>query len=173
MVSAVFGLVGVLVGGALNLWVGLRLDRRRNDKELRTAARLLLPELEEIRRILCVPSRPTRWGGLRDFPSERWATHERHLAESLSDQQWSDLETVYTSLRLFEDEAESYEPHDELFSDDVAHIELTVAVLLTAIESVERLAHGHRRSAVSEKEASALYEQSLREAELRMEPVNG
>jgi hypothetical protein len=168
MISALFGLAGVLIGGALNLWVGLRLARRRDRRELRTAARLLLPELEEIRRAFTVPSRPSRWGALCDFPTERWVAHETQLAHSLANEQWSDLQSVYTSLALFVDEASDHDADDELYSDDHAHIDLTLAVLDGAIESVASIAGGHRASR-SEDEGRVLYEQSLREAELRFE----
>jgi hypothetical protein len=169
MISALFGLAGVLIGGALNLLVGLRLAQRRDRRELRTAARLLLPELEEIRRAFTVPSRPTRWGALSDFPTERWVANETQLAHSLADEQWSDLQSVYTSLALFVDEASDHDADDELYSDDHAHIDLTLAVLNGAITSVASIAAGRRRSGRSEDEGRVLYEQSLREAELRFE----
>lgn len=99
MSAALAGLIGVLVGSLLNIAGGLLLARRREARELRTAARLVVRELEEIQGALRWARRDGRWGWLFDLPNERWLTHEQLLASSLGRDDWRSVSDLYESIR--------------------------------------------------------------------------
>lgn len=112
MTAAIFGLVGVLIGGALNIVNAYLAERRAQKREGRTAARLLLPELIEASRMLMTAKQTNRFPGT-DFPRLQWTKHEATLARLLDSGTWDSVSQVYTSLHLFDDERPKFEEEDE------------------------------------------------------------
>jgi hypothetical protein len=141
MTEAIFGLVGVLVGGLLNgagLWL---VERHRSRRAARTAARLLLPELIEIERILTIRMwREPKWRGMAEFPHERWDRYESTLAPVLSKWDWAALTSLYESLRLFEDEASYHAKLDTpVDGESLEYLHLTQGVAADAMQVRHRL----------------------------------
>lgn len=138
--GAILPLIGVVLGVLGSGGINYFLNRRSEARGVRTMARLLVPELEEISRGLEGALGVGKHAAVASLPRARWELYESQLASSLNDGDWFTLETVYTSLRLFEDEAKDADPHDPLHPDDRAHVRLTLDVTLDALARVKRLA---------------------------------
>ena len=138
--TAVLALCGVVVGGAINLVSGIVLDRRRQGREIRTAARLIVTELASIRDKLEDLLRRKTWGAISHVDVTRWTEHEGQLAAALDNSDWTSVHSLYRSIRLFSDEASDFAGTDEVTAEDLAHARLTLDVLADALPRLKRLA---------------------------------
>jgi hypothetical protein len=77
--AAVFGLLGFSVGGSLNIVGGLIIAARHEKRQPRTAARLLMSELEEIASELRVCIMVRTWP--TQIQTKQWAEFESRLAK--------------------------------------------------------------------------------------------
>jgi hypothetical protein len=103
MAEAVFGLLGVLVGGLLNggvAWIG---ERRRLKAEAKVAARLVASEVEV--NVIAVESALKRSKLVQlDLGSRaQWGKNRAILAAVISDEEWSGLDNFYMLLELLMD----------------------------------------------------------------------
>ena len=108
MSVAVVGIAGVLLGALLNALGGYVLMRRREKREIRTAARLLLPELLENRSTLDTALVLERWECV-SFDTERWQQYETVLAGSMGER-WTELTKTYTAFTLLNADRSHREP---------------------------------------------------------------
>ena len=99
MTEAIFGLVGVLVGGFLNGGVSWLADRRTRTSEGRVAARLVSSEIQlnniHLRRAIEREQGSYVSSSVRDSD---WEKHRATLALLLEDQAWSCIEHYYLVL---------------------------------------------------------------------------
>jgi hypothetical protein len=101
MTAAIFGLVGVMVGGALNAIVAAAAERRREARERRTTSRLLGRELNGalygVREWIRVGSvgHPLREDVLR-FPA--WKLYHTVAARTLEPDDWDSVSDAYSLL---------------------------------------------------------------------------
>jgi hypothetical protein len=87
--AAVFGLIGVIVGGVLNGFVSYVLERRNERRAARTAARLLLDEWRPLVFLVADVLRLGRWRpGEQPITFEEWSRHRELLANQLSQEAW-------------------------------------------------------------------------------------
>jgi hypothetical protein len=106
--QAIFGLIGVVVGGMLTGGVSYALGRAEQNRELRRTRRLIISELstawmhltlvvrhgpeklsERIRR-----DKPDDW-----MPTQIWRSHKAEFAGSrASEEEWRRIDTIYDSL---------------------------------------------------------------------------
>lgn len=93
-----------MLGGLLNVANAWLAERRKERRDRRAAARMLIPELVEARRALWMMQYFGDWTATGRFERARWELHEANLARFLDDDTWSDLSSIYLSLSLFEDE---------------------------------------------------------------------
>jgi hypothetical protein len=106
MLTAIFGLVGVVVGGLLTGGVELALERYRRSAQIKVAKRLVLDELHNIWTHLDLLDK----GGLtpqampaeeqaRFLPTTDWMTYREPLAsgDALSDDEWIALSNLMRS----------------------------------------------------------------------------
>jgi hypothetical protein len=137
--AAIFGLVGVLIGAGLNALHGYSMTRRKEKREVRTVARLLLVELEGLEQslkwALDSPSRDALVG----LEMRWWDEHASLLASTLDDGDWRSLHAVHFSLQLFKDELLD-EEDDVLTSDDLAHLRITLDVTHDAVARFRNVA---------------------------------
>ena len=159
MEAAIFGLLGVVVGAVLNGLQNYSLARRKERREVRTAARLLLVELQELERSLRWALADPDRASVAGLEMKWWDDHQVQLAGSL-DGEWSALHLVNESLRLFKDEAEDEDPDEPLTEDDLAHLRLTHDVAQDAI-TVLRSAAGMSTSRALHRKGSQMYEAYL------------
>ena len=102
MLSAIFGLVGVVVGGLLTATFQLWQERRSDRAEARAASRLLSAELSEqhvfldalVKQDPEVP-RNDRWP-----PVAAWPEYRAAMARLLDDETWQALAGAYVELGL-------------------------------------------------------------------------
>jgi hypothetical protein len=132
-------LCGVVIGGAINLSSGVLLDRRRQQREVRTAARLIVSELSSMRIDLGFALEHKQWGSVTKIDVSRWNEHEGRLAAALDNSDWNSLSALYRSVELFVDES-SYDPSAPMLGDDLAHARMTLDVLLDALPRMQKLA---------------------------------
>jgi hypothetical protein len=85
-ITAAFGLAGVVVGGALNGAITTVSERRRDDRAGRSAARLVLDELNAIGSITNGGVKAGVYGPevLAGFPRSEWEEHRSLLADVLT-----------------------------------------------------------------------------------------
>lgn len=97
MTAAIFGLLGVIVGGALNVAAAEWQIRRRERREARPAARLVMNELSEIQAILEADARrePEYRMGAVPRPTH-WPTARQTLAAIVDGETWTTLNAAYT-----------------------------------------------------------------------------
>lgn len=98
MLTATIGVLGILLGGALNALAGYWLSKRREQREVTAAARVLLPELLGNMQSLEVAITFKRWCDV-DFATSRWKDHEPTLA-ACPDDEWQHVSLVYTAFEL-------------------------------------------------------------------------
>lgn len=105
MTEAVFGLVGVLIGGLITAgteWWSSRQDRVRAEEErrddLRAACRLVAMELEGIKTAVVWAEREGRWWIEERLPTSLWLEHRALLARELSRDDWDAVDVAYYNV---------------------------------------------------------------------------
>jgi hypothetical protein len=160
--SGVFALAGVIIGGSLNLASGVILDHRREQRDIRTVARLIVNELIDVEVDLRMALTSEKWDPLKTIDVGRWIEHERELAVSLTNSDWHSIQAIYKSVALFADEA-GYEVADDpmpMGADDLAHLRLTLDVLSDALSRMRVIA-GLQTQAQSDAIAGDTYERYI------------
>jgi hypothetical protein len=140
LTPAVFGLVGVVVGGLLNGLVGAVADSRRDRREATVAARLVRHEIEFL------SAEVASWVREGEVPEsavplkrEAWDAHHEILARVLLARDWDMLAATYTWVELMNNDPErSVGPISRDFCESV-HTEMRGGVVVLA-----RLAAGKR-----------------------------
>jgi hypothetical protein len=102
--EAIFGLVGVGVGGLVTGGVQLILDWRREQRDLRRTKRLVGAELREGAYLYAALSHLKEWpeaGSAADYilSTAEWNEHRSYLALALDDELWDALADTYTLIR--------------------------------------------------------------------------
>ncbi len=144
--TGLFAIGGVIVGGGLNLASGMALDRRRERRSLRSAARLIHSELKTIEGDLNMALMLEHWGEIPTIATNRWSEYEEDLSVWLSNADWESLVGVYQSIALFASEfaeARGDAPDDqpvEMSSEDLAHIRLTLETIQDTLARIRKLA---------------------------------
>jgi hypothetical protein len=99
MTAAIFGLLGVVVGGVLNGVIARWQVSRAESDELRAAARLLLTELFQVHTYVCNVA-----GGMDATrpPTHRWTEFEALFARTLSYKKWNTIHNGATALHMLD-----------------------------------------------------------------------
>ena len=103
MTAAIFGLLGVVVGGLLTGGVDYFMARRREQAELRQSTRLVADELHSLWLVVdlilergqLLPARLPGEDTELLFPTGSWHAHKAVLACALRQKEWIALATVY------------------------------------------------------------------------------
>lgn len=105
MTAAVFGLVGVLVGGLITAgieWWSARREQARDAEErsraLRAACRLVAMELDGIKTAVVWAERADRWWLEKQLPTQLWIEGRALLARELSPDEWRAVDVAYYSV---------------------------------------------------------------------------
>jgi hypothetical protein len=114
VVAAIFGLIGVVVGGLITGGVDLFLEHRRESRAVATARRLVIDELHNVwshldmlKTVGTTPQRLSEETSARFLPTGDWDRYREVLASpsaGMSDDAWIGLSNLITSakaLRLF------------------------------------------------------------------------
>jgi hypothetical protein len=118
--EAIYTLIGVVIGGLLNMaglwWVEYRRDRR----VALVAARLLIPDLSQVRDAVELAVVGGQWFYFV-APDTRWNDYSDELARAMKPDDWSVVAGVFTSVEIFDNERRVREDHDDgasPFGDD-------------------------------------------------------
>ena len=95
MTAAIFGLLGVVVGGLINIIGGVIAEWRRERNEMRAAARLLADELRGIRGRLTMAASADDYT-LRKLDTPEWDRHRDILARWWDRKLWATVSAAYT-----------------------------------------------------------------------------
>ncbi len=100
MTAAIFGLIGVLVGALMNAARDLLFRRWTEGSEQRTAARLVLSELERFHALALEAERlpPENLPQLRDTTPILWHANRAELARGLDSEQWDAVTFAYAHI---------------------------------------------------------------------------
>jgi hypothetical protein len=111
--EAIFGLVGVVIGGLLNavgLWV---IEYRRDRRVAQVAARLLIPDLNQVRHAMKIGLEGKTWSHVH-VPGNRWREYEGALARAMKPKDWSLVAGVFLALEMLGNELAVLEGHGDL-----------------------------------------------------------
>lgn len=116
ILTGVFGLVGVLIGGGLNVYLESRRqtaererakaqeaaararDKVLDDRALRTVARLLHAELSKSRSGLKAARRIKRWWREESLSDAKWQEHQATVARFVPTETWLTIEMGYGAI---------------------------------------------------------------------------
>lgn len=100
MTAAIFGLLGVIVGGVINGVVSATLQRRSERSDQRSAARLVRSELVGFRSLALEAAKrpPEHLPQLRNAGPVLWQSHRTVLARALTDEHWVLVARAYAHV---------------------------------------------------------------------------
>jgi hypothetical protein len=105
--EAIFGLIGVALGGLITWGIQFFFEQRRNEDAVRQAKRLVAEELQTIwlnlKNLADAGTAPTYPYGvdLDLLPTVAWEANKTTLARHLSDDDWNELPTLmHAAFRL-------------------------------------------------------------------------
>jgi phosphoserine phosphatase len=115
MTEAIFGLVGVIIGGLLNGGVSLLVDKKSQKGAGKVAARMLLSEITNNEIATKLSLEKSTWRHLRLALSiEEWTRRREPLAAVLSDTEWEAVDDYYSLASLLAQMRELVEANDDL-----------------------------------------------------------
>ena len=138
MTAAIFGLVGVIVGGVMNAALAVVLDARRSARALRTSARLTAEEIQSNGRTLYACLETGLWLAMRNHPL-RFNTWEAN-AETLAAMAYDGWVTVAEAIRMTSqiDRIHGRGDHTHLSPMDPRHVQEAVRACELAVGVLER-----------------------------------
>ena len=108
MTEAIFGLVGVVVGGLLSGGVAYVMERRREQHATRAAARLLAEELRRAISFIHGVLRPvdSDWQSraFAELDLEVWKQNRVLLASALAEEAWTDVASAFEIVDALKEE---------------------------------------------------------------------
>lgn len=143
MFVALIGVLGVLLGALLNALGSYLNARRAERRDLRTAARILLPELRQNVQNLSTTFKLEDWRHA-EFATQRWAQHELTVVKALGGE-WVRLVAVYTAFDLLNADRkirleEGWHKGQGLEGDDFDYLELTLNSADKAVQALRKWA---------------------------------
>ncbi len=104
-ITAALGLAGILAAFFAPTWADRKIARRREEKELQQARRLVAQELQQVAIELLTMAKQgvgaTRDGG-PFLVSDEWEAHKATLARDLDQYEWRLVANVYTHVSQFQ-----------------------------------------------------------------------
>lgn len=131
MTAAIFGLVGVVLGAALNVLLAEVAAWRRERKAARTAARLTLAELSGNHRRIKSAVDKKAWDELatEGIRTDEWFAHRELFAQALEHDDWILVANAYGRLQLVG------QWRDAQAKDEQAPIKLGQAMAMALVNS--------------------------------------
>jgi hypothetical protein len=158
MTAAIFGLVGVIIGGLINAVVAAWQARRADKASARTGARLVALELGDVAAVLMLnPGAAAHQEGRQQFSDAAWHAYRDALARTLSDEDWDVLTQAYEVIegsdgrviaRATAPKADPKAPGSPTRSDYDLVLEAYSRMQRIGLPSRRRVARKRRRSGV-------------------------
>lgn len=117
MTAAIFGLIGVIVGGALNAAIAMATEAHRDGRAVMAAARLLVLEAADIGSRCKTALDAGTWGTIPQWPLETvlWEQYRTIMASHVTGSvDWLKLSGGFTTAVTLNQMAEGKEEHQEL-----------------------------------------------------------
>lgn len=117
MTAAVFGLIGVVVGGVLNGLVALVMDGRRDARAVMGAARLVLEEVSGFSATYSTALEQGTWSTIPQWPLRlgQWEEYRTLIASRVSSSsEWRKLSAPFLDAREINELAATKQPHAAL-----------------------------------------------------------
>jgi hypothetical protein len=144
LLPALFGLVGVILGGIITAVCTFLVERskekRSRNQELRRAARTLLGNLMIVRADMQWAFEHESWnqGALTRYVPERWEQFQSILAGGLSDEAWDKLVvatmTTDSFTTLYELSRQLPAGQRRLGKDEIAAMQMRIGVITAAMD---------------------------------------
>jgi hypothetical protein len=100
MITAVIGLIGVIIGAGMSGLVQWLMARRSDRVAARTAARVVRFELQQYRNLLEYSIQAKHWEVGYWISPVRWHEYQITLAGACTSNEWSTIETAYTGIEI-------------------------------------------------------------------------
>jgi hypothetical protein len=140
MTEAIFGLIGVVIGGLLNGGVSFLVRKRQEKDEARVASRLVQVEIEWNQRNVEGALEAGTWDRIRtSVTTDEWEQHRTVLAAVLKDLEWSSLNAYYTPAQLAVTLAATFEAGNQL-GEQKENLQKLFARGVEAIAAIRRYA---------------------------------
>ena len=149
MAAAIFGLIGVLLGGLVTAWTQWRLEAHREkrdaeafERQAKVSLRLVRDEIDTIR-LSCgafvqLGARPKQFDPDYYFPHEEWDRHKETLAAAITDDElWRWVVNAYFNARSLRTTFDATAPGDPLNEDQIGMLKQAFG---DAAEVLEELA---------------------------------
>ena len=155
MTAAVFGLVGVLLGGLITFGIEWWHDRAGRKRRTVAAARLLYREFTSAAAAIdtCIKRQQIVHAVLDNMVrTDRFEEYEPFLAGEVSDDTWRALITAYSGVATLSSTIASHGPHTPLDPDSETdrsafeHMTVVIDRLDHAIELLEDLVGGEKQA---------------------------
>ena len=143
MIEAIFGLVGVVIGGVLTGGINYFLESRREQRAIRAAARLVKVELGVNHHELTNLRVAEKWLSDRPFSTKEWNKHRDLLASALSVDAWDVITKAYDEIFWVMFTLERVEPELELCEFDIKLMELHAIAVGKAIIEMNKITGSH------------------------------
>lgn len=142
MTAGIFGLVGVLIGGALTVMTTELADRRRRQISARTAARLVGDDMTQVVAVIQVALDRGTWSSLATFDRGHRAWDERSdaLAAAIELKDWMQLSQSIGVLGIVKEVAAAKTPSDPVDAASRERMERALDTVASALEILERIA---------------------------------
>ena len=107
--EAIFGLIGVVIGGLLNGGVSWLASRRDAERKARIGSRLVLSELDENQRAVSLALKAGSFGHLKSLETKAWKDWRETLADVLSDNDWGVVDSYFVMATALKEVTERHD----------------------------------------------------------------
>jgi hypothetical protein len=148
--AAILGLLGVLVGGLITYWTQRGSERRRERREAKVAARLVLEELKNTEIALEVVKEEPSWeiwaamAELGDLQVSRWKEQQATLAGVASLAQYQAVADAVSQLARTKSFAQD---EGDISASSQSDMRVSLILVGKARSALEPLAYGRSRAA--------------------------
>ena len=149
VLTATFGLLGVIVGGVLNGVVTAGLERVQSARRAQVAARLVQDDLTYIKAVMEVEIEEGVWkrltGNAPPLPFASWADGRDVLAGHLTFKEWAVASVAARqALRVVEVAPTNPKPGLPINANEQANLESMIPDIASGIDVLLPLSHGKR-----------------------------
>lgn len=137
MTAAVFGLLGVLVGGVLNAFLQWRLDASRRVADGRGAVRLVAEEISGNLTLAAAAIGEDRSNPMTRMEADAWIEHKSALALTADDRTWALLREAYAAVWILKELSSPSETTERLTDALISITRNAGETLVQALEALE------------------------------------
>jgi hypothetical protein len=132
--EAIFGLVGVVIGGVLNGGLAWLSERRMAKGSIKVSARLVQSEMEANNLgVSGALFKDGDWAALRTLLStSAWAERRATMAAAMTDSEWSIVCRYYMQMQATKAVADTHAPFDMVDADEIKRLKDQASMIVKA-----------------------------------------